>query len=203
MTPVLLVPPIGEPVSLTDAKAWLRIDTNDEDALVTSLITAARGTLEAATRRLFITQTWRLSFDASPAYGIASPFNFVGSLTGPTLAIALAPVTSIVALRVYDAGDVPQIIDPATYRLGGAPDSAKIVSTSSPPPPGRAVAGIELDVVAGYGAATDVPQPLRQAMLMLVARWFENRGDGGDRDASVLPPAVTAMIAPFRRPSLL
>ena len=42
--------------------------------------------------------------------------------------------------------------------------------STSPPAPGRAVAGIEIDVVAGYGAPADVPSPLRQAILMLVAR---------------------------------
>jgi uncharacterized phiE125 gp8 family phage protein len=38
-----------------------------------------------------------------------------------------------------------------------------------PAPPGRASAGIEIDVVVGYGAtAESVPEPLRQAIRMLV-----------------------------------
>lgn len=191
MTPVLnsvlLVPPASEPVSLADAKAWLRIDTSAEDSLVAGLIPAARALVEAATRRLLMTQTWRLSFDDWPPGAVAMP---------------LAPVASVAAVRVYDAGGVAQVVDSATWRLFETPDQARIVFSATPPTPGRAVSGIEIDVVAGYGAANDVPQALRQAMLMLIARWFENRGDGLDTGVNLLPVSVASLIAPFRRPRL-
>ena len=186
MNSVLLVPPSDEPVSLADAKAWLRIETGDEDALVTALIPAARTIVEAATRRLLVTQTWRLSFDAWPS----------------ALAIPLAPVASVAAMRVYDTAGVSQAIDPTTYRLFDTPDRAQVVFSLPPPAPGRAAAGIEIDVVAGYGASSDVPQALRQAMLMLIARWFENRGDAVEAGKGELPASAAALIAPFRRTRL-
>ena len=52
------------------------------------------------------------------------------------------------------------------------------------PAPGRPAPGIELDVMVGYGdAAVDVPEPLRQAIRLLIAHWYENRGlvSGGAR----------------------
>lgn len=184
---VVLVPPTGEPVSLADAKAWLRIDTSAEDTLVTGLIPAARARVEAATRRLLMTQTWRLSLDDwPPCPGV----------------IPLAPVASVAVLRVYDAGGIAQAIDPATYRLFDAPDQAQIVFFVPPPSPGRMASGIEIDVVAGYGAAIDVPAPLRQAMLMLIAGWFENRGDAAEPGANALPASVASLVAPYRRPRL-
>lgn len=184
---VILVPPTGEPVSLADAKAWLRVDTGAEDALVTPLIPAARALVEAATRRLLLAQTWRLSLDCWPSGAVALP---------------LAPVASVAALRVYDAAGVAEVIDPATWRLVAVPDEARIVFSAPPPGPGRAVSGIEIDVVAGYGAASDVPQALRQAMLVLIARWFENRGDTVDTGTTELPASVAALVASFRRPRL-
>ena len=53
--------------------------------------------------------------------------------------------------------------------------------------------GIELDVEVGYGdAPADVPEPLRQAIRLLVAHWYENRG--ADRDRRTVVPCC-------RRPS--
>lgn len=201
MSPVLLASPSAEPVSLADAKAWLRIDTADEDLLVASLVPAARARVEAATRRLLVTQTWRLSFDAWPNDTPAGPFGRGLGLSPQTIALPLAPVASIAALRVYDAEGVSQTVEAASYGLYGAPDEVRIVFSTSPPAPGRAVAGIEIDVVAGYGAPADVPSPLRQAILMLIAQWFENCGDA-EAGGSEFPDPVAGLIAPFRRPRL-
>ena len=68
------------------------------------------------------------------------------------------------------------------------------------PPPGRAVAGIEIDVEAGYGAtASDVPEPLKQAIRQLVAHWYENRGAGAPGESALrMPATVAALIAPYR-----
>jgi uncharacterized phiE125 gp8 family phage protein len=69
--------------------------------------------------------------------------------------------------------------------------------------PGRLAAGIELDVVCGYGdAASDVPEPLRQAIRLLVAHWYENRGLATLGAVTVLPATVAALIAPYRVLSL-
>jgi uncharacterized phiE125 gp8 family phage protein len=65
--------------------------------------------------------------------------------------------------------------------------------------PGRPAAGIEVDVTVGYGgAAADVPEPLRRAILMLTAHWHENRGLVANGAVSALPVSVAALIAPYR-----
>ena len=66
MTAALITPPALEPVSLAEAKAHLRIDGDDDDALVTAAIVAARVHVEAATRRALIEQGWRVYLDAWP-----------------------------------------------------------------------------------------------------------------------------------------
>ena len=51
--------------------------------------------------------------------------------------------------------------------------------------------------------AADVPQPLRQAIQLLVAHWYENRGlIAVGQTVAVLPATVAAMIAPYRVLSL-
>ena len=48
MTPLALGPPVMEPVTLTEARQFLRLDQTDEDSLLATLITAARLMIEAA-----------------------------------------------------------------------------------------------------------------------------------------------------------
>ncbi len=67
MTAALLTGPALEPVSLADVKAHLRIDGDDEDALLTAAIVSARVHVEAATRRVLIEQAWRIYLDALAA----------------------------------------------------------------------------------------------------------------------------------------
>ncbi|CCJ06936.1 phage head-tail connector protein [Methylocystis sp. SC2] len=191
MRPMLIGAPAIEPVSLADAKSWLREDGGDEDELIQALIVAARMTLEAYTRRFFITQSWRLVFDCWPPSVGASA----------TLRIPFAPFQSVTAIRVFDASDAPQTLNAATYRAPPSMEGGRVSFASAPPAPARARDGIEMDVDVGYGAlASDAPQPLRQAMLTLVAHWREYRGDSGD---DALPKAVAQLAAPYRRERLL
>lgn len=68
---------------------------------------------------------------------------------------------------------------------------------------GRSAAGIEIDITAGYGdAASDVPEALRQAVRLLVAHWYENRGLATTGAITVLPATVAALLAPYRMLSL-
>ena len=80
--------------------------------------------------------------------------------------------------------------------LGG---SALCFAPWALPAPERPALGIEVDVVVGYGdAAVDVPEPLRQAVRLLIAHWYENRGLMSEAATAVLPQNVAALIAPYR-----
>ena len=73
MSLLLVSPPAEEPVSLADAKAFARIDTDAEDTLVATLIAAARLSVEVRTKRVLITQGWRCFRDHWPPVGHARP----------------------------------------------------------------------------------------------------------------------------------
>ena len=68
------------------------------------------------------------------------------------------------------------------------------------PQPGKAANGVEIDFTAGYGAlATDVPAPLREALLLLIAHWYENREPIAVGAPEMLVPGTVAqLIAPFQ-----
>jgi len=190
MRPMLISAPAIEPVSLAETKSWLREDGSDEDQLIQALSVSARMTLEAFTRRFFVTQSWRLVCDSWPS-----------SLRQASLfAIPFAPFQAIDAIRIFDADGGALTIDPASYRAPPAIEGGRIIFNSTPPPPGRSADAIELDVVVGYGArANDTPEPLRRAIMMLAAHWRERRGD--DNDDS-LPKSIAQLAAPFRRERL-
>jgi uncharacterized phiE125 gp8 family phage protein len=191
MSSILLTPPSIEPLSLDEAKAYLRVANDDEDDLITALIAAARAHVEAATRRALVTQTWRLARDAWPS--------------GGRIAVLPAPLRDLAAARVYDLDGTAQALDLQAFVVDtiAAPGVVSFAPWALPAP-GRTHAGIELDVVVGYGdGAGDVPKPLVLAMRILLAHWYENRGivaaEGG---APPLPVSIAGLLAPYRVLSL-
>jgi uncharacterized phiE125 gp8 family phage protein len=189
MSAILLIPPSAEPWSVAEAKAFLRVEHGDDDAIIAALIAAARGHVEALTRRALLVQRWRVVLDAWPADG--------------RLSLRMGPLRSVIAARVFDAGGNAHAIDVAAFVVDAAAD---IIASPcwALPLPGRATAGIELDVELGYGGtASDVPDALRHAIRMLVAHWYENRGLAAiGAGVAMLPAGVGALIAPYRMLSL-
>jgi uncharacterized phiE125 gp8 family phage protein len=184
MPSILLIPPVLEPLTLTEAKAHLRVEHNDDSDVITGLVKGARSHIEIATRRALITQRWRLVRDYWPADG--------------RLGVAPAPLKQLVAARVYHSDGSAQALDLAAFIVdkgGGV-----LTFTRGITAPGRSAAGIEIDFDAGYGdAAADVPEPLRHAIRLLLAHWYENRGIlGAGDEAAARPATVSALIAPYR-----
>jgi uncharacterized phiE125 gp8 family phage protein len=185
MALVQITPPALEPLTLAELKAHLRIDTSDEDTLLANLLATARQVIEQASGRRLLAQGWRLVLDAWPPGGLVH--------------LPVSPVLAVTAIRVFAADGNAAAPAPATWQLDAASEPARL-NVPSPPVPGRRLAGIEIDLTAGYGAAANaVPEPLRHAVRLLAARFHEERGDGPSRD---LPPEVAMLIAPFRRARL-
>ncbi len=189
MSALLLSPPAAEPISLAEAKQFLRVAHDDDDDVIGALIAGSRIHVEAQTRRALITQTWRIALDTWPASG--------------AIPIVPSPLQQVSAARVYRADNTAETINLASFALDLAADPNVILfSPGVLPMPGRTQAGTELDVAVGYGdAGDDVPEPLRQAIRLLLAHWYENRSVVGT-GATALPHNVTALIAPYRILSL-
>ena len=189
MALVLTAGPAVEPVSLADAKAHLRIDGSDEDALLGSLIVTSRLHVESVTGLALITQSWSYFMDTWPR--------------GPAVKLPLRPVQSIAAVRIYDRNAVVTTLDPETYLLDGAAAPARLVRQDGVtwPHPRRVANSIEIAFTAGFGnTAEDVPAPTRQAILLLVAHWYEHRSPFEvGVEPKPAPSIVTDLLAPYRR----
>ena len=97
MSAILLAAPAAEPLSLAEAKAFLRVEHNDDDAVIAALIAGSRIHIETQTRRAMITQQWRLSLDDWPQDG--------------RVPVVPAPLQTLTAARVYDFNNVAHAID--------------------------------------------------------------------------------------------
>ena len=184
MASILLTPPAVEPLSLAEAKAFLRLETADDDPLIAAFIAAARLHVETQTGLALITQSWRMVLDCWPANG--------------RIAVRPAPLQTLTAARVFDFDGEIRTIDAQAF----VPDLSTSTFSFIPwalPMPTRIAAGIELDIAVGFGdGPSDVPEPLRQAIRMLVAHWNENRAVVAGAEVAPVPSNAAALIAPYR-----
>ena len=182
MKRILLEGPVVEPLLLAEAKAHLRLDGDDEDNLVGALIAAARVAVEIEIRRVLIAQEWRVIVDEWPEDGVTLP---------------LVPALSVEAVRAVDGEGVATELSENDYEFDPADFSVTL-------DPVAGAARYEIDFTAGYGAeGTDVPQPLRQAIRLLVTHWYEHRSAVtlGD-DPRATPVGYRDLVAPYRRMAL-
>ncbi len=188
MAALLLTGPTVEPWTLAELKAFLRVEHDADDAVIASLLAAARSQVEALTRRALLLQSWRLSYDAWPRDG--------------RIRLRLGPLRALTAAQVIDSSGAAQPIALDCFVVDVA--EGVIAAVGSLPQPGRRVAGIALDVELGFGAApSDVPELLRHAVRTLAAHWYDNRGLVAiGNSVAMLPGSVAAMLASFRVPAL-
>ena len=68
------------------------------------------------------------------------------------------------------------------------------------PAPGRRIGGIEIEFTAGYGDnPSDVPEPILQALKLLVAHWYEVRNPVHiGQMATRVPDTVSSLLAPYK-----
>ncbi|MFZ1991864.1 MAG: hypothetical protein WAW96_19075 [Alphaproteobacteria bacterium] len=182
-------PPALEPVSLDEAKLYLRVDTSAEDDAITLLIAASRGLFERETGLILLRQSWQLTLDKWPVRGADSHRRVY---------LPLRPVLSV-ASAVVSVGGVAVNIPDTDYHLDAEASPPRLIEQVAGlwPKPDVPAAGITVDFDAGFGDAADaVPAPLRLVVLKLVAEAYENRGviEAG----AALTPGVIDLLAPFR-----
>ena len=179
---VITAPPAVEPVALTDARAICRVDQSLEDGWITGLIAAARQRIERELGLCLIAtgvSEWR------DAWG---PTGDRGGLV-----LARGPLIGVTAVAVADSARNFRTLDPGYYApmAGSWPPEIGATALSIIQPTARS-AGLRIDYTAGFGATADtVPDPLKQAILALVA-WSYDHRDSLDPPLSAAGPWLDA-----------
>lgn len=184
--PRLKTPPADLPVSLAELKEQAVVDFGDDDTLLQGFLDAAVARLDGYTGllgRCMITQDWDISF-------------WRWSWRMP---LPLCDVSDVVISYVDFDGNT-KTIDGAYYQLIEGHAITEIWfrrDFSYPVLYWDNGYYITVTMTAGYGTAANVPAPLKAAIQMLAASWYENRSNP-DKAADI-PKAVEALIAPYRR----
>jgi len=171
--------PSTEPITLDQAKLHLRVDTGDDNALISMLITTAREMAEKETKRAFITQIWQMTLDAAES----------------EIEIPKPPLQSVESITVIDEAGNESVVDASHYDVDKAQNSYGRVrlKSGSTWPTHRGFASFIVEFKAGYGdAAADVPEALKQAVLQLIAHFYENR------ESVEIPAGVKILLWAFK-----
>lgn len=156
------------PVTRDQAKVHCRVDTGADDTYIDALIAAATTYAERFTRRTLVSQTLELRLDSWPHVIELPP-----------------PVTSVASVKYVDLDGVEQTLSASLYDVDTYSSPARVVPAYGETwPTARATNNaIVVQFVAGYASGSAVPAEIRQAVLLMVAHWYENR-----------EPAVTGSV---------
>lgn len=155
----LITPPAALAVSLEEAKANLRIDTSDQDALITAWISGITANAEHITGLSFINQTWRVTLDEFPDAVVLPP-----------------PVSSVVSVKYLDSDGVEQTLDPADYLVDSVSQPGYVVPAHGKawPDTYNQINAVNVEVVSGFGTAdSDVLSGIKLYILAKLTEQFD------------------------------
>ena len=151
-----------EPVSIGEVKIHLRLtDDTTEDDMLLSLISAAREWCESYIGRALGVKTLELLLDDFPASDV--------------LCLPCPPLVSVTSIKYRDSSGTETTMSAADYIVDIDRDPGRVVLaygkswpsfTAYPSNP------IRVRYVTGYAI---VPLTIKQAMLLLIGHWYENR----------------------------
>lgn len=187
-TYTVVTPTATEPLTATEVKLWSKVEVDTDDALITILIQAAREYVEEVCRRALVTTTLKLSLDDWPCSN--------------TLKLCQGKASSVTHVKYYDVDGTQQTLSSSLYFTDFTSEPALIVLKPGEVWPtldlGRPKA-IEITFVAGYGAASAVPAPLKAGMLEMICHWYNHRESVNVGNiVAEIPMTASMLIAPYR-----
>jgi len=173
--------PTIEPITLVDMKLHLRVDCDDDDDLITGLISASRQWCEDYEHRAYITQT------------ITAKLNYL-----PSCIILPKPrLQSVTSVKYIDTSATEQTLSSDLYDVDLYREPGQIVRGYNDTYPSTldVVNAVEIVYVAGYGSlAADVPSKTIAAIKLMCAHLYENRMAVSDLNMSEIPLGIKSLL---------
>ena len=178
---------VEDALSLSEIKEFLRLDESDtsEDDTLAIFRAAALEMAEQYTRRILCTTTIDEYFDSFPVYS--------GVGDKATIFLSKGPVSSVTSVKYIDEDGNEQTVSADDYRVDTISEPARIVSTEGWYNAKVTVNAVIIRYTVGT-AASAVPAPIKQAMLLMVSDMYEKREDSVKR----MPTASEYLMNPFR-----
>lgn len=159
MTARQITPPAELAVTLDAARANMRIDGSDMDALITGWIEGIIAALEHEIGQCLMAQTWEVTLDAF------------------SLAINLPhPVIEVTSVKYLDITGTEQTLSPTDYRLHRSAYATTLLPASGTKWPNTCadVCTVVVEVVCGHGdTAASTPANVRLYILAKLVEQFD------------------------------
>ena len=181
--------PSGAPITLAEAKLHCKVDTSDDDTLMTGLIAAVAQHLDgrhAYLGRCLITQSWEFRVHAFPQCGV--------------IELPFPPLQSVESVKYIDDAGVEQTLAADQYVVDSATYEGQVRRAYNVVWPFARLEdyAVLIAFTAGFGDADAVPQPVKLAMLMIIKQLYDKRGDDGDAGVITIPAAARWLLGPYR-----
>jgi len=175
------------PVGLSEVKAHLRLDHAHEDEYLRPLIQASTGFVEEYLGRSLLTQSWRLIWEKEKPH---PPQLSVSGNDFSSVPLPYPPLRAILSVnRLMAKGEKQRI---RRHHLEMNHQLPRLIFADVPGP-------VEIDFETGYGdRPSDIPPVIRQAILMSVADFYENRDSGRDAGSVSRNVLVREMLDTYR-----
>ena len=202
----LVTGPLKEPVTVSEAKEWAKIDDDDNNSTIDLLLSAVRWSAEQYMRRALVTQTLMLTLDLSRSLlndqlqdgFYEMPISELYGGLSRTIELPMGSIQSITGVNTYALDNSVSAFASSNYFLDTAGKRLVLNIGCIWPVNLRQRAAVEITYVAGYGDdENSIPPPLKQGMLIHFADAYESRGQGGD-SSSFIPERAMALYDQFR-----
>lgn len=185
----ILTPAASFPVTLAEAKTYLRITHDAEDDLINALIEAATNVLEKYTNRTFVTTTFR---------GLYSNLLYTKTERWPVLDLERSPLQSVSAVEELVSGSWTAV--GATYwELRELSGNSRIlfdtIGLSSLTPTEPQPYSFRIDFVAGYDP---VPETIKMGIKTFINYIYTNRGDCAMVTEETIPSITKSLINKYK-----
>lgn len=178
----------GEPVTLAELKAQMRVTHFDEDTLIASYGKAARQWAENYCQRAFFTQTWNYFADTFPCG--AEP-----------LIVGRGIYASVTSFTYKNSSSQTTTLTSSNYQISAYTDPFKVYPALNTtwPVTDRSINNVNFRFVSGWSTVALIPQEIKQAILMLASHWYTFREPiitGASKQD--VPFAVEALLSPWK-----
>jgi uncharacterized phiE125 gp8 family phage protein len=198
----MVTPPVLEPVSLDEVKHHLRVDIEDDDALITALITAARQAAESITQRQLMPATHRLVLDGfvrpqGRAFG-----GCASMLPSDVLLLTPCPVRQVNTVQYLDMNGAVQSLSPNDYVVDLACEPARVSPAFGRMWPAALpqIGSVSVSFDTGYADKESVPEGIKAWIKLRVGAMYAHREEitATTRGRLDSLPFVDGLLDPYK-----
>jgi len=176
--------PTGDVVEMADILDHLRVTEESDYTYLAALNDRAVRWVERRTQRQLLTATWKLYLDAFPA----------------EIQLRKLPVASVTSVQYVDLDGDTQTLSASYYQTDYKSQDrpGRIMPAygySWPNTRSSIYNAVTVTFTAGYGTASDVPETIKHAIMMLVGHWYDHREAVDEVEFKPVPYAVDNLLS--------